>query len=153
MQKLVFFYFTLILIIICPKANAQNKTSFKGTITNEQGQVISGVHIINTVNSQATTSGKDGKYLIYCEANKKLSLQFTHISYQTVEKIFSLKLGQTLVYNPILKGKTQQINEVDIAAQIKLENKGIYLQTKELDKIASVGGESIENLLKNSSGR
>ena len=148
MQKLVFFYFTLILIIICPKANAQNKTSFKGTITNEQGQVIPGVHIINTANSQATTSDEDGKYLIYCEANKKLSLQFTHISYQTVEKIFSLKLGQTLVYNPILKGKTQQINEVDIAAQIKLENKGIYLQTKELDKIASVGGESIENLLK-----
>ena len=148
MQKLVFFYLTLILIIICPKANAQNKASLKGIITNEQGQALYGVHIINTANSQATTSDENGKYLIHCEANKQLNIQFSHITYQTFEKTFVIKSEQTEVFNPTLKEKRQGLNEVDIKAQIKLQNKGIYLQTKEIGKIASAGGKSIENLLK-----
>jgi len=148
MYKIVSLYITLILIGISPSLNAQNMASIKGFIKNEQGQALYGVHIINTVNSQTTTSDKEGKYLVHCEANTKLSLQFTHIAYQTFEKTFILKSGQTKVYNPILKEKRQGLDEVDVAAQIKLQNKGIYLQTKEIDKIASVGGESIENLLK-----
>ena len=148
MPKIVFFYITLILIIICPKVNAQNRDSLKGTIKNDLGQIVSGVHIINTSNSHATTSAEDGKYVIHYKAGKQLKLQFTHITYETLEKNFILEDGQTLVYNPILKEKTQRIDEVDVAAQSKLQSKGIYLQTKEIDKIASVGGESIENLLK-----
>ncbi len=148
MQKILFFYFTLILIIICPKVNAQNKATLKGTVKNEQGQVVPGVHIINVTGSQATTSNRDGKYLIHYDTDKKLKLQFTHIRYQTFEKNFILKDREAQVYNPTLKKKTQRINEVDITAQSKIQTKGIYLQTKEIDKIASVGGESIENLLK-----
>ena len=148
MQKIIFFYFTLILIFICQRGNAQNKTSLNGIIKNEQGQVLYGVHIINKANTQTTTSNKAGKYVIYYEAGTQLKLQFTHIAYQTFEKNFILKKGQSLVFNPILKIKTQSINEIKVAAQSKLQSKGIYLQTKEIDKIASVGGKSIENLLK-----
>lgn len=148
MQKNVFFYFTLILIIICPKVNAQNRASLKGTIKNEQGQIVSGVHIINLVNSQTTTSDKAGNYEIYYKGSKQIKLLFTHVSYQTLEKNFTIDNGQTLIYNPILKEKTQRIDEIDVAAQLNTQSKGIYLQTKEIDKIASVGGKSIENLLK-----
>jgi len=122
--------------------------SIKGTIKNVQGQALYGVHIINKANSQTTSSDKNGRYLVHYEAGKKITIQFSHVAFQLVEKEFTLKPGQTIEFNPVLKEKRQSIDEVDISAQIKLQNKGIYIQTKEIDKIASAGGESIENLLK-----
>jgi len=148
MHKIIFIYITFILIGFCPKLHAQNMATIKGVIKNEDGKILYGVHILNTANSQTTTSDKEGAFLIHCEAGKNITLEFTHIAYQTLEKEFSLKSGQTIVFNPILKENRQSLDEVNIAAQIKLHNKGIYLQTKEIDKIASAGGESIENLLK-----
>ena len=128
--------------------SAQNMASIKGTIKNVQGQALYGVHIINKANSQTTSSDKNGRYLVHYEAGKKITIQFSHVAFQLVEKEFTLKPGQTIEFNPVLKEKRQSIDEVDISAQIKLQNKGIYIQTKEIDKIASAGGESIENLLK-----
>jgi len=148
MQKLFLFITCFLTLCLSPDLYAQNMASIKGVVSNEQGQPIYGVHIKNKENSQTVTTDKDGVYLIHCEAGKKISFQISHIAYQIIEKDFFLKSGQCELYNPILKEKRQSLDEVNVAEQVKLQNKGIYLQTKEIDKLASAGGESIEHLLK-----
>jgi len=122
--------------------------SVKGIVSNEQGQPVYGVHIKNIENSQTVISDKDGAYLIHCEAGKKIIIEISHIAYRVIEKEFFLKSGRSEQYNPILKEKRQSLDEVNIAAQVKLQNKGIYIKSKDIDKLASAGGESIEYLLK-----
>lgn len=148
MYKIRFFYITLIIACLCTKASAQNKASITGTITGENGEVLAGVHIINAKTHQSHTSSVKGTYKLDCEAGQSITILFSHIGYQTLEKNFDLESGQKLEFNPILKEKRENLNEIDIAARQKLKNKGIYLQTKDIDKIASAGGESLENLLK-----
>jgi len=122
--------------------------SIKGMVSNEKGQAIYGAHIKIKENSLTVTTDKKGKFLIHCEASRKITIQVSHIAYEILEKEFILRSGHSELFNPVLKEKRQSLDEVNIAAQVKLQNKGIYVQTKDIDKLASAGGESIEHVLK-----
>lgn len=105
MYKIRFFYITLIIACLCTKASAQNKASITGTITGENGQVLAGVHIINAKTHQSHTSSVKGTYKLDCEAGQSITILFSHIGYQILEKNFNLESGQKLEFNPILKEK------------------------------------------------
>ncbi len=117
----------------------------KGVVTDKNGNTIENVSV--SYGSTGTSTNKKGEYHLQIPSNKSISILFSHISYQNLNKIFIVPSGKTLNYSPKLQIKTEEINEVIVKNQ-KAEAEGITkIKTEDIQNIPT-SNQGIESILK-----
>ncbi len=125
----------------------------KGIVKNDKGNPISEVSV--TYNKYGTTTNKNGEYLlkIPTSTSKRITVKFSHISYNTFTKRLTIQKGKTSNFSPTLNNRTEKMDEVIVdIKKIKEEElaaKGVEKINKdEIKNLPSINGE-ISSVLKN----
>lgn len=134
---------TLCFLLATTLLNAQTAT-VKGVLKTNSKTPIEGVAI--TYLNTGTTSDENGEYTLKIPANAEIKITFSHISYNTFEKIVKLQKNKTLQFSPVLEPKIEIINEV-IVKDIKKDVQGLI--TVNPSDIAKIPGanQGVENIL------
>ncbi len=125
----------------------------KGIIKNDKGNPISEVSV--TYDKYGTTTNKNGEYLLKIPTNtgKRITVKFSHISYNTFTKRLTIQKGKTSNFSPTLSNRTEKMDEIIVdIKKIKKEElaaEGVEKINKdEIKNLPSINGE-ISSVLKN----
>lgn len=134
---------TLCFLLATSLITAQTAT-VKGVLKTNIKTPIEGVAI--TYLNTGTTSDENGEYSLKIPANAEITITFSHISYNTFDKIVKLQKNKILQFSPILEPKIEIINEV-IVKDIKKDAQGLI--TVNPSDIAKIPGanQGVENIL------
>ncbi|MFZ2431803.1 MAG: carboxypeptidase-like regulatory domain-containing protein [Lutibacter sp.] len=123
--------------------SAQTAT-VKGVLKTSDKTPVEGVAI--TYLNTGTTSDEKGEYVLKIPANTEIKITFSHISYNTFDKIVRLQKNKTLLFSPVLEPKTEVIDEI-IVKDTKKDAQGLI--TVNPSNIAKIPGanQGVENIL------
>ena len=123
---------------------AQKTTIIKGFVKNSQNQSIENVSV--KYDGIGTSTDQRGYYEIRIPIQTSVTLEFSHVGYQSLTKDFYAKKRIVIRFSPILKSENEILDEVVIKNEIK-EAQGIT--TIKAEKISRVPGANsgIETLL------
>ncbi|NOU62197.1 TonB-dependent receptor [Marinifilum caeruleilacunae] len=138
----------IILLLIPLYSIAQNTGKIKGKLTNEENQPVIGAHIKILESNIATSSDKNGNFLLQVPAGKTYNLIITHISYQDGVIPLKLKASESKTLNLQLRLKEQEIDEVKVESDRIIRDKNITIDSKHLDQIPVSGSGVVEQILK-----
>jgi len=141
--------FILLFIFLLPlQLKAQQNSILKGKITDIRQKPISGVSIQIETISQFTTSDTNGNYTIKVPSNQTFIIKISHISYQSIVTNFKLRSGEIMVFNPSLKIRQEQLQEVIVGSNQSIKNKNITINTERLKQLPVSGSGAVEQIIK-----
>ncbi len=141
-----FIFLTLLLLPF--QLVAQQNAILKGKITDIGLKPISGANIQIESISQYTTSDTNGNYTIKTPSNQTFTLKISHISYQNIVVNFKLRSGEIKFYNPYLKIKQEQLQEVIVESNQSIKDKNITINTEQLEQLPVSGNGAVEQIIK-----
>ncbi len=125
----------------------------KGVVKNDKGNPISKVSI--TYDKYGTTTDKNGVYVLKIPTakSKRVTIKFSHVSYNTYTKRLTIQKGKTSNFSPTLNNRTEKMDEVVVDVKKIKEEKRTAKGVEKIDKgqiknLPSVNGE-ISSVLKN----
>lgn len=107
----------LLLFLIIGWASGQAETSVYGYVRSNNGKAAASVSIIINNNGTKAISNDSGYYQIRAIPNKQLTLSYSCIGFQTVEKQVFLQPGERLRLDMILPQISKDIQEVSIVGE------------------------------------
>ncbi|MBC7641000.1 MAG: TonB-dependent receptor [Flavobacterium sp.] len=117
----------------------------KGIVLDENSKPVEKVNITDGKNN--TTTNENGFYSIVIDANKKVTLVFSHISLKKTTTVLELKSNEDLELNPVMNSKSEEMGEL-----ILISNKKRFQGITTIDPviIRKIPGANagIENILK-----
>lgn len=135
---------TLLLLIIAFYSHAQTAI-VKGIILDAYNTPIANVNI--KANSSGTQTNKNGFYILKIEANKAVTITFSHLSHKKIESTFNLKVGETFEFNPVMSLSIEQIGTVILSGNRQKEVEGILTLKPETIRKIPGANAGVENLL------
>ena len=117
----------------------------KGTIRNSDRVPIEGVSI-SFGDSIGTTSDQNGSYLLTVPAKKEVVLVFQHLAHNNLYKRVKIPKNRTFRYSPIMRFKTEEIDEITIQDRRKIVQGLTSLDKSIVKKIPGIN-PGVENLL------
>ncbi len=135
-MKTLFLPLALILYI----SSFSQTSTIKGVVKNLNGKPIENVSV--KYKETGTTTDKYGMYLlnVIVPKSKKVTLIYSHVSYNTLSKRLNVRKNGVSNYSPKLSIKTEEISDVIIDVKKKKENLKRAEGTETLDK------KDIENI-------
>lgn len=139
--KTLFCFVFLLLGITCFAQTA----IVKGIVLNSKNSPVEGVNIV--CNDKSTQTNKNGFFQIEIPSDKKVIIEFTHVSLKKTSLKVALKPNEIYVFNAYMSDESEQMGEV-IVLNNKKSVQGIL--TFEAKDIRSIPGANagIENVLK-----
>ena len=123
---------------------AQKTTIIKGFVKNSQNQSIENVSV--QYDDIGTSTDKRGYYEIRIPVKTSITLEFSHVGYESLSKDFYAKKRIVIRFSPILKSENEILDEVVIKNEIK-EAQGITsIQAEKIKRIPGANS-GIETLL------
>jgi hypothetical protein len=116
----------------------------KGFLKTSSKTPIEGVAI--TYLDTGTTSDENGEYTLKIPANTEITITFSHISYNTFDKIVKLQKNKILQFSPILELKTEVIEEVIVKDNKKDAQGFLTVNPSDIAKIPGAN-QGVENIL------
>ena len=117
----------------------------KGIVLDENNKPVEKVNI--TDGKTKTTTNENGFYLLTIDANKKVTIVFTHVSLKKTTTVLELKPNEDLELNPVMNAKSEEMGEL-----IVISNKKRFQGITTIDPIIirKIPGANagIENILK-----
>jgi len=107
----------ILVLIVVMNANGQSESIVQGYVRNANGKPIASVSIVVTNNNYKTISNDSGFYQIKALPYKQLTLLYSCIGYQTVEKQIRLQLGEKRMLDVTLPLISKDIQEVSIVSE------------------------------------
>ncbi len=148
-------FYSLFLSVAFISIGLSQEATIKGYVNNQNGKPIKEVTVL--VNKTGTTTNDKGFYEIKIpvEKNKRITITFSHISYNSYSKRLTVQKGKTINFSPKLTKRTEDLKEVIVDSKTKKEEeraaKGIdKIDAKEIKNLPSINGE-ISSILKNKS--
>lgn len=135
---------TLLLLTIAFYSHAQTAI-VKGIILDAYNTPIANVNI--KANSSGTQTNKNGFYILKIEANKAVTITFSHLSHKKIESTFNLKVGETFEFNPVMSLSIEQIGTVILSGNRQKEVEGILTLKPETIRKIPGANAGVENLL------
>lgn len=89
---------------------AQKMTILKGTIKNNQNELIEDVSI--KFKNTGTTSDKNGNYSIRIPVDEEITIVYTHVAYKTITKVIITKSRNAIRFSPRMTLNTENLKEV-----------------------------------------
>lgn len=139
MKKILLFLFLIPSALL-----AQKTTLLKGIVKNSNKEVIEKVSI--KYGNVGTTSDSKGKYALRIPLNKKITVTFSHVSYNTLQKNIYVTNRNSIRFSPTLQTKTENLKEITVK-DIRKESSGV---TKiSINKVKNTVGPNagVENVL------
>ena len=142
-----------LLILVLVSAHSQVLIAQTGTV---KGVVTDSLNIpIERVSVRAgevgTVTDSLGNYEIKIPANISITLEFSHISFRTLQKTISVNRNRTLYYSPRLFVKTERIDEVVIRDE-RTEVEGMTTLDRDLAQNLPAANPGVESILKSLPG-
>ena len=134
-KKLPFSGFLFLLIVLLSGFTANNLNAqdrFTGQVTDEKGETLIGVNIIQKGTGNGTATDVDGNYEILLVSGERI-LEFSYTGYENQE----VALGASSTVNVVLKESSNQLDEVVIIGYAPVSRK------KVLGAMASVKEDEI----------
>jgi hypothetical protein len=139
----------LFLLLFSVTAFAQ-KARIKGVVLNEENLPVKEVTI--SCNGQSTISNVNGFYTIEVDANKKLTLVFSHLTYKKTTINLQLKTNEDFEYNPVLNDKIEEIGTVLVTGKNKRKIDGATAISPIVIRRIPGANAGVENLIKSLPG-
>ena len=124
---------SILLLFCCSFMSLKAQTTITGTVTDDLNQTLPGVNILVKGTSRGVTSDFDGNYSI--EVSKGEILQFSYIGFVAQE----ILIEDQEVLNIVLKGDSQQLNEVVVIGYGTTSKKDL------VSSVSSVKSDVLEN--------
>lgn len=119
----------------------------RGIILDENNTPIEGVNI-KASSGQGATTNINGFYELKIDANKEVTIVFTHLAHKRVEVKFNLKNGSEFEYNPVLKTDVEQIAAVVINTNTRQNVDGVTSISSQVIRTIKGAQPGVENILK-----
>ena len=123
---------------------AQKTTILKGIVKNNNAEPIKNVSV--KFNKIGTVTDENGNYSLRIPIQKKIIIEFTHISYQTITKSILATNRNVLRFSPKLSSKTEKLKEITVKNNNK-EAQGISKIDVEKAKNLVGPNAGVENVL------
>ncbi len=135
---------SFLLFLLLPSSLIAQNAALKGTVKDIRKNPIEGVAV--SFKNYGTTTNKKGEYRLTIPSNVELTVEFSHISFNTIFKKFTIPAKRTLRFSPTLIAKIENISEVVIEDH-KLDAQGnITIDPADISKIPGAN-QGIENIL------
>jgi hypothetical protein len=142
---LVIFFFNL----ICTGLHAQsNNALLTGKVTDSNGKPIELANISVKNTALGTVSNSNGSYQLKIPSKRAITVVFSIVGYQTIEKIVKANDGQKIDFNISLKQTDQEIDEVQVTQLRRNKTNMDRIDAKYLTQIANIGTGGVEALIK-----
>ena len=146
-------FFLLLTLLVFSNYLFSQTATVKGIVKDQKGIPIPKVSII--YNKYGTTTNKEGEYVLKIPTtkNKRITVKFSHVSYNTFTKRITIQKGKTSSFSPILNSRTENMDEIIVDVKKKEDEKrtakGVEkIDKKEIKNLPSINGE-ISSVLKN----
>lgn len=134
------------LLVMAVNASAQG--TFRGKISDENGETIIGAAVyLKTNKSVGTTTDLDGNFSLSIKDSLPQVIQISFVSYLLIEETIQVKKGQVVVRNFTMKPKENIIGNVEIIADAA-KNKDYYLENIKKKSTTSIDYISSETMKK-----
>lgn len=137
-------YTITVIIFFLTTAIFSQKATVKGIVRDENGAPINNVAI--SFENTGTTTNKDGEYSFRITPKKKVTVTFSHVSFNTLLKTFNIPKGKTAHFSPKLKYLTEEIKEVIVKDRRKDATGIVTIDVQKIKKIPGANA-GVENIL------
>ncbi len=127
-------------------AQTSNAT-LHGTIVNEKGVPMEMVSIALRDFPFGTTSKKNGEFNLSVPSNRNLSVVFSYLGYEMVEKEIRLESGSRLEVNITMKETSRDVGEVVVTDRKQVTGNITRIDPKILQSVTGVSSGSMEGIL------
>jgi hypothetical protein len=143
--KMKFFISCIIVILMALTVNAQIKHTISGTVTDENGELLIGVNVYNSVKDAGTVTNEYGFYSLTLPEGPH-EIIFSSIGYNVYKE--DLNLDKNLKLNAILQAEITRLDEVTVTTKkpdrnvTEVEMGVVQIQAKTIKKIPVLMGET-----------
>ncbi|SDW96553.1 TonB-dependent Receptor Plug Domain [Lutibacter oricola] len=134
---------TLLVLFFTYSLTAQTGV-IKGTVKNKSNKPIEGVAI--TYLNKGTSTNKKGEFEITVNANKEITLKFSHVAYILYSKKITVQKNKTIRLYPVLNLKVEEIDEVVVKNHKNTAQGNITINPSDISKIPGANN-GVENIL------
>ncbi len=135
----------LIIFYLLNNASFSQTARLKGIVFDENNKPVEKVNI--TDGKSKTITNENGFYSLNIDANKKVSIVFTHISLKKIVSVLELKTNEDFELNPVMNNRAEEMGEL-----VLMNNKKRFQGITTIDPIIirKIPGANagIENILK-----
>ena len=100
--------------VLTPTAHAQNRASVAGTVTDQDGDPLPGVQVVDPALQRGTTTKADGRYRIADLPTGEHVLEFRFVGYQTAVREVVLDAGETEQLDVSLPSRVLEVDGVTV---------------------------------------
>ncbi|MBL7967148.1 MAG: carboxypeptidase-like regulatory domain-containing protein [Prolixibacteraceae bacterium] len=138
-----------LLLLNAAGVNAQsNNATLFGKLTDNSGKPLELVNISLKNTAIGTISNRTGEYLLRIPSKKPVTIVFSMIGYQTIEKVLNAGEEQRVELNVSLKQIDQEIGEVQITQHRREKGNMNRIDSKFLNRMTDAGTGGVEALIK-----
>jgi hypothetical protein len=149
MRSIHTFFIVFILILSAPGLFGQsNNATLFGKVTDNTGKPVELANISLKNTTIGTIANRDGDYLLRIPSKKPVTIVFSIIGYQTVEKVLTATEEQRLEMNVSLKQIDQEIGEVQVTQHRREKDNMNRIDAKFLNRMTDTGTGGVEALIK-----
>jgi hypothetical protein len=128
-------------------AHAQEGATIEGNIIDQQGSPVDAVSISVEGKGKGSISQKDGSFSLSVPGGDSITVSFTHISFQPLQKKLFLKEGQVLELSIELTPSSIDLNEVEVQEEKNRSKPMESVSPKDIKYIPTPNG-SFEAVIK-----
>ena len=146
-------FLSVVFLVFFTNVVVAQKATIKGVVKDQNNNPIVGVSV-NFEKSGAVTNEK-GEYtlLISIQKSTKVTIVYSHVSFQTLRKRLPVRKNRSTTYSPKLQTKTEEITDVIIDGKVKRKEKKRaegteVLDSKDIENIPTIN-DGVSGLLKN----
>lgn len=143
----LFILFILILFASGTYAQSNNATLF-GKITDETGKPVELANISLKNSTIGTVSNRKGEYLLRIPAKKQVTIIYSLIGYQSVQKVITASEEQRLESNVSLSQIDQELREVQVTQRRRNKTNMDRIDSRFLNNMTDAGTGGVEALIK-----
>lgn len=149
-MRLIFtFSIVFILLLSSVRSHGQsNNATLFGKIADGTGKPIELANVSLKNSTIGTISNRQGEYLLRIPAKKSITIVFSIIGYQTVEKVIHATEEQRLELNVPLSQIDQEIGEVQVTQHRRNKTNMDRIDSKYLTSMTDAGTGGVEALIK-----
>lgn len=149
MRSILSLLLTVFSLLSCYELKAQsNNATLFGKITDENGKPIELANISLKNTSIGTVSNRNGVYLLRIPSKKTITIVYSVIGYQPIEKSMKANEEQRIEMNVSLKVVDQQIDEVQVTQHRINRTNMNRIETKYMNNLTDAGTGGVEALIK-----
>ncbi len=138
-------YTVFLLLFILNTTLFAQTSRIKGVILDENNQPVEKVNVVS--GTAKTVTDASGFYNLSVPANKKITINFTHVGHTSIYLPIELKPNEDFEFNPVMTNKAQQMGEVVVVNNRKRVQGIINIEPEIIRKIPGANS-GIENILK-----